>query len=64
MRARLQTQLFGAYFGSLSAHSYGDELSNEPKSVHKLLDFRFAPLLGQPPDMLAGAGGLFLAGAF
>ena len=49
MRARLQTQLFGPYFGSFSAHSYGYELSNDPKSVRKLLDFRFGPILGQPP---------------
>ena len=50
MRDRLQTQLFGPYFGSFSAHSYGYELSNDPKSVRKLLDFRFGPILGQPPD--------------
>jgi hypothetical protein len=43
MRARLQTQLFGPYFGSFSAHSYGYELSNDPKSDLKLLDFRFGP---------------------
>ena len=49
MRDRLQTQLFGPYFGSFSAHSYGYELSNDPKSDHKLLDFRFGPILGQPP---------------
>ena len=50
MRDRLQTQLFGPYFGSFSAHSYGYELSTDPKSVLKLLDFRFGPILGQPPD--------------
>ena len=49
MRDRLKTQLFGRYFGSFSAHSYGYELSNDPKSVRKLLDFRFGPILGQPP---------------
>ena len=49
MRARLQSQLFGQYFGSFSAHSYGYELSNDPKPVLKLLDFRFDPILGQPP---------------
>ena len=43
MNARLQTQLFGPYFSSFSAHSYGYELSNEPKSDLKLLDFRFGP---------------------
>ena len=48
MRDRLQTQLFGPYFGSFSAHSYGYELSNDPKSVLNLLDFRFGPILGQP----------------
>ena len=48
MRDRLQTQLFGPYFGSFSAHSYGYELSNDPKSVRKLLDFRFGPILEQP----------------
>ncbi len=31
------------YKPSFSAHSYGYELSNEPKSVLKLLDFRFGP---------------------
>ena len=51
MRARLQTQLFSQYFGSFSAHSHGYELSSDPKSVRKLLDFRFGPILGQPPDM-------------
>ena len=51
MRDRLQTQLFKPYFGSFSAHSYGYELSNDPKSVLKLLDFRFGPILGQPPSM-------------
>ena len=43
MNDQLQTQLFGPYFSSFSAHSYGYELSNEPKSVLKLLGFRFAP---------------------
>jgi hypothetical protein len=41
MRARLQTQLFGPDFSSFSAHSYGYELSNDPKSGLKLLDFRY-----------------------
>ncbi len=50
MRDRLQTQLFGSYFGSFSAHSYGYELSNDPKSVLKLLDFHFGPIVGQPPS--------------
>ncbi len=49
MQDRLQTQLFGPYFGSFSAHSYGYELSNDPKSVLKLLDFRFGPIVGQTP---------------
>ena len=49
MKDRLQTQLFGPYFPSFSAHSYGYELSNDPKSVCKLLDFRFGPILEQPP---------------
>ena len=43
MNAQLQTQRFGPYFSSFSAHSYGYVLSNEPKSVLKLLDFRFGP---------------------
>ncbi len=43
MNDRLQTQLFGPYFSSFSAHNYSYELSNEPKSVLKLLDFRFGP---------------------
>ena len=43
MNARLQTQLFGPYFSSFSAHSYGYELSNEPKSDLKLPGFRFGP---------------------
>ena len=46
MSARLQTQLFGPYFGSFLTHSYGYELSNDPKSVLKLLDVRFGPILG------------------
>ncbi len=52
MQDRLQTQLFGPYFGSFSAHSYGYELSNDPKSVLKLLDFRFGPIVGQTPSHL------------
>ncbi len=43
MNARLQAQLFGSHFSSFSAHSYGYELSNEPKSDLKLLGFRFDP---------------------
>ena len=43
MNDQLQTQLFGPYFSSFSAHSYCYELSNEPKSVLKLLGFRFDP---------------------
>ena len=50
MRDRLQTQLFGSDFGFFSVHSYGYELSNDPNSVRKLLDFRFGPILGQPPN--------------
>ncbi len=53
MQDRLQTQLFGPYFGSFSAHSYDYELSNDPKSVLKLLDFRFGPLVGQTPGSLS-----------
>ena len=41
MNDLLQTQLFGSYFSSLSAHSYSHDLSKEPKSVLKLLGFRF-----------------------
>jgi hypothetical protein len=43
MNDRLQTQLFGPYFSSFSAHNYSYELSHEPKSVLKLLDFHFDP---------------------
>jgi hypothetical protein len=43
MNDQLQTQLFGPYFSSFSAHSYSYELSNELKSVLKLLAFRFGP---------------------
>jgi hypothetical protein len=43
MNGWLQTQLFGPYFSSFSAHSYGYELSNEPKSDLNLLGFRFSP---------------------
>ena len=43
MSDRLQTQLFGPYFNSFSAHSYSYELSNESKSVLKLPGFRFGP---------------------
>jgi hypothetical protein len=40
---QLQTQLSGPYFSSFLAHNYCYELSNEPKSVLKLLAFRFGP---------------------
>ena len=53
MKDRLQTQLFGPYFGSFSAHSYGYELSSDPKSVRNLLDFRFGPILGRPPSVVS-----------
>ena len=43
MNDQLQTRLFGPCFSSFSAHSYGYELSNQPKSVLKLADFRFGP---------------------
>ena len=43
MNDLLQTQLFGPYFISFSAHSYSYDLSNEPKSVLKLLGFRYGP---------------------
>ncbi len=60
MQDRLQTQLFGPYFGSFSAHNYGYELSNDPKSVLKLLDFRFGPIVGQTPrKTCVGRGVLF-----
>jgi hypothetical protein len=49
---QLQTQLSGPYSSSFSPHSYCYELSNELKSVLKLLAFRFAPILGQPPRRL------------
>ena len=41
MNDRLQILHFGPYFSSFSAHSYSYELSNEPKSVLKILGFRF-----------------------
>ena len=43
MNDQLQTQLFGPYLSSFLAHNYSYELSNEPKSVLKLLGFRFGP---------------------
>jgi len=43
MNDQLQTQLSGPDFSSFSAHSYCYELSNELKSVLKLLDFRYGP---------------------
>ena len=51
MRDRLQTLRFGPYFGSFSAHSYGYERSNDPKSVRKPLDFRLVPILRQPASL-------------
>jgi hypothetical protein len=39
----LQIRLFGPYFSSFSAHSYGYEPSNELKSVLKHPNFRFNP---------------------
>jgi hypothetical protein len=39
----LQIRLFGPYFSSFSAHSYGYEPSNELKSVIKHPNFRFNP---------------------
>ena len=50
MNGRLQTQLFGPYFSSFSAHNYCYVLSNEPKSGLKLLGFASAPIHGQPPS--------------
>ena len=43
MNDGLQTQLFGPYFSSFSAHNYRYELSNELKSGLKLLYFRCGP---------------------
>jgi len=43
MNDQLQAQQSGPYFSSFSAHSYCYELSNELKSVLKLLDFRYGP---------------------
>ncbi len=40
---RLQIRLFGPDFSSFSAHSFGYELSNEPKSGLKHPNFRFGP---------------------
>jgi hypothetical protein len=41
--SRLQIRLFGPYFSSFSAYSYGYEPSNELKSVLKHPNFRFDP---------------------
>ncbi len=60
MRDRLQTRLFGPYFGSFSAHSNGYELSKDPKSVLKLPDFRFGPIVGQPPSLFVLFKGLLV----
>ncbi len=43
MNVRQQNQLFVLYISSFSAHSYGYELSNEPKAALKLPGFCFAP---------------------
>jgi hypothetical protein len=40
---QLQAQLSGPYPSSFSTHSYCYELSNELKSVLRLLGFRFGP---------------------
>ena len=41
--SQLQVRLFGPYFSSFLTHSYCYESANEPKSVLKHPDFRFAP---------------------
>jgi len=41
--SRLQIRLFGPYFSSFLAHSYGYEPSSELKSVLKHPTFRFGP---------------------
>ena len=43
MNDQLQTQLFGPHFSSFSAQDNSYELSNELKSVLKLLGFRLGP---------------------
>lgn len=43
MHDLLQTRQVGSYSRYLSAHSYGYELSDEPKAVLKRLDFRCGP---------------------
>jgi len=43
MNDQLQTQLFGPYLSPFSAQNYSYELSNELKSVFKLLGFRLGP---------------------
>ena len=40
---RLQIRLFGTDLSSFSAHSYGYELSNDPKSALNLPNFRYGP---------------------
>ena len=40
----LQIRLIGPDFSSFSVHSYGYDLSNEPKSTLKHPNFRFSPL--------------------
>ena len=51
---QLQIQLSGPYFSSFSAHSHCYELSNELKSVLKLLNFRYGPYsrTGSYPEFL------------
>ena len=51
MNDRLQTQLFGPYLSSFSAHSYSYELSNEPDLFSNFRAFASAPILGQPPSV-------------
>jgi len=48
---QLQTQMAGPYSSSFSTLSYRYELSNELKSVLRLLGFALAPIPGQPPSL-------------
>ncbi|MEA3544584.1 MAG: hypothetical protein U9R69_05110 [Thermodesulfobacteriota bacterium] len=50
MNARLQTQLFGSYFGSFLPHGYGYEAANEPKLPSNFWIFASALILGQAPN--------------
>ncbi len=43
MIGQLQIQRSGPHFSSFSAHSHCYDLSNELKSVLKLLNFRYGP---------------------